>query len=507
MAVWGDTIDRPVLGIACKSWPDFRDFLPRTLEDPVHSIVPRRQHSKFGAGSIGTIWAMSFKFQEYIQQSNYWAAQVSRFRAEALIPPRILGRRSIWMRNNRTDQILETTIFGPEYNKWIEPSRELRPISVPLLADEIEAWEVENQMKLRQNVIQAALTREEADVLQNQLDMERVKKWEIQRDNHPVPVETNQIAASVLRAALRESELTQAESAINAKYGISTDRGNLRREKLRKGLIQDGIRYYHQRNYHMAFAYLSEVCRLTQSRLFRPRARALLGMLPITKERREHLQYALNAFRVFEAEQIPLAPGSWREWILEIEEALAQLNREALIPFKEQYDREQEVIDACVKALYANKQQDAAFWASSLLTGRDSSKFTAIRAQAHIILARMHATPDKAAHCQEARSRLLKLMLLAPDERDWGEMMDVVDHIESPPFDEWTSKLKSARKQSDMMLDAWYLVNNSHAVPLHGPLGTDILPTPIMFEYPVGSRYGLELSGTEKNSNKIKKWP
>lgn len=111
---------------------------------------------------------------------------------------------------------------------------------------------------------------------------------------------------------------------------------------------------------------------------------------------------------------------------------MSSLDERQLQEVKQIYDEEQQRIDDAVNAAWVNDEQITAGICADLL----QSKFKPIRAQAHLLHARLPRTVDKVQHAKQAQLRLQKLVEEHPDVRDWGAMLAaavwVLDH--PPPW-------------------------------------------------------------------------
>lgn len=67
---------------------------------------------KFVEGSVATMWPWPTDFIEKLMTQSFWTDQITKFKGDTLVPPRILGQRFLNSRNGPT-RLGE--VSGPHY--------------------------------------------------------------------------------------------------------------------------------------------------------------------------------------------------------------------------------------------------------------------------------------------------------------------------------------------------------------------------------------------------------
>lgn len=332
-------------------------------------------------------------------------------------------------------------MYGPEFHNWVSVTSKYRSKpSISANADSTEIWEVEQQTRIRQNAVATALRKQEQDLQRYKRDVELVHEWETRRQNYPLPLpyHPRSVSEARLSIVLRRTEIEQTQAVIAAQHLspevlLTTIAENFRREKLAKELLEDAVRSYEQGNTMDAFNYCVGVLDLTRERspverFLKARAHAILGVLGVLRCR-DHLQAAIDIYRSFEVLQLPGIDGSWRKWISEAQSVLDKNDETQTNLVQQDFDMEWAITENALNAIWINDQDEAAGLCAGLLR----SKFVAIRAQAHLLLARLDKTPDKIQHARNAQSRLQTLAKECPGVMNWEYMMRAVDWVLNPP--------------------------------------------------------------------------
>jgi len=362
---------------------------------------------------------------ENLQQVVYWQNQVEKYQGQALVPPRILGRRVI-----RTEGVpFDIAAVGPDYRAWVTDAGRHIPLPpLPPTSDAVAIREQNQRLRLRADVIKVALRKDQQDAENFERDVSRVRKWEERRANYPIPITaTANIQEARVRIQLRVAEIQARQDAIEAENRdpAEVQREDFRRETLMQGMLEDAARFHDQQNFVECFDRCWEVLGLSKSSFLRARAHAILGMIE-GPQSREHLETAISIYRSREAQE---APGFWRVFIKESQDILDKIDQKEQNEVRLAFESEQTRIDDAVKAANINDVQTSAGLCSALL----QSKFTTIRAQAHLMMARLDRTPDKMRHASEALSRFQKLNQADPADGRWGEFIAAATWILSPP--------------------------------------------------------------------------
>ena len=418
------------------SWPQFWDFDTAEL-DPFGN--QRKRHSdRFDLGTVSDIWPFHMTFLENITQYPYWTTYVRNFEADAMIPPRILGRRSIRIPGPERCEVV--TVYGPEYHRYVsQTGKHGGPPPLPFIPNSAANWEREQQVLIRSSALDVWARKIEQQDALYQRATELVQTWETRRRKNPLPMApTRDVRLARLNIALRNAEIEETQAAIEAQH--KTQNGlaeamveTARRVKLVQGMMEDIIKMLQVENFKSAFEYSEAVIKMLTERtplerFLKARTHVLLGMQGVIRAR-DHVNAALGIYRSFEAVQLPPIDGKWKTWINEAQEVLNQMDETQLQIARREFDKEQTRIDDSVEAVWLNEQEKAATLCLALL----QSKYMPIRAQAHLLLARLPKTVDKVQHAKQAQFRLQKLIEKHPGVRDWGSMLTAAVWVLNPP--------------------------------------------------------------------------
>lgn len=425
--------------------------------------IRRRRKERHGPGTATTIWPFHVTFIQSLTQSAFWYTHVHQHGMESFKPPEILGRR--FMQTETTPDSL--TVLGKDYHSWFDlgggslpgPSN-ISGVGTP------ERYEQDQKTRLRSYAINLALKRQIVDIEIYKRDQDLVQEWETRRRQTPIPINRSaEVETARLRIVLRRTELEKTAAHIAAQNLtpdglLATERDNMQRQNLAKDLLEDAINFLANSDTINAFDRLEGVVVLMRARIpleafLLARAHSLLGQVGVLRCR-DHLHAAIDIFRSLEAMEIPGIDGKWREWIEEPANCLEFLNEKQLQIARTELQGEQEIIDKAVKAMWANEQERAAGMCVELL----KTNFMEIRAQAHLLLARLSKTPDKIAHGKAAIYRLQTLSDKAPGVRDWGAMIAAVVWALHPPPSTISVPNSTEDQQRVMVQTAISILNN-----------------------------------------------
>jgi hypothetical protein len=418
-------LNPPLLGLYVDGWPqwwEFRNSIRRSLK-----TTRRRRPQKYDIGASTTIWPLHISILESIHQRQFWDVVVRQQGIQALSPPRIIGRRHTKTEDAGAEAL---TVIGPQYEFWYSSTGQQPPSpSICATPTALEAYEHQQQTRIRADVVKTALRIQRTDSQVHQQDLHVVEEWEGRRRNNPIPITLpRDISEARLRIAVRTAKNQEVQNAMEAQSltpqaAAMNYEENRRREILAQGMLEDAINLHVNGNIAEAVTRCGGILHIMKANIplqnfLIARAYTLLGIMR-AEECRTYLNAAIDIYRSFEVLNTPTVDnGSWRELSKEVKGFLNQLDEEQLHVVQREMNQQQEGIDNALKATWANYQQQAARLCVDLL----KSNFTAIQAQAHLLLARLDKTQDRIQHAQEAVVRLNKLMERAPGVKDWATM-------------------------------------------------------------------------------------
>lgn len=361
-----------------------------------------------------------------IHQVQYWS-NVQQFGVKALQGPRVLGRRHRYADHDNSERY---TIFGPDYMEWFTATGLQAPAPmIPPGSSLGDQYRVELATRVRADVLNAEMKNQLSN--QNIFEWENnfVADWERRRNLARVaivpPDHINEYRVQAEIRRIRLGQVTDAIAAQNSTLGQqqSNQEELERQENLARALLDHAEQFDPQNNVQETIDHCHAILQTLQGnssseKILRARAHTVLGILQVEPSR-DHLNAAINTYKAFQIMQVHGIDESLTDLIKNVQNVIDSHDEAQNRRVREEFERQERIIHNAIQATWANHQNTAAGLCVSVL----NSEYTAIKAQAHLLLARLDRTPDQLQHAEEARLRFEKLKAKASQHRDWDAMI------------------------------------------------------------------------------------